>query len=1232
MGISGIKNNNLNFNKFVGYNNSFNNFSTIKKVEYNGEQFNYNQNNSNCDTDFMSFDEPNTNLDLDEIVNYVDRTFPYLSSWEEMKNNKGFQELLSATGMGADEFVSYTDFVTKIRMESLNQQNSIIKNNLNDTNLYRENFYSDMSKMFGKEFKTVSDEYDNDCEVIQLSLLEARDDFSVSFLNVRNGIFVKDDDELDWKSKVIYECLTDGGKSKYSIEDIKNVLIGESTKFDEIYDEYSEDNLSIALEKYNPVLREAYDDLNSKYDSLIASNYDKGLTMDDCQELLAILDERINSFESQIDVNNNMLIKLNYQSIMNTSEYQKYDYFHYKDANLEIVSDPEREKKYLWKPEDGLSPIDYINYVVDKSDLTIDDFLESGYIDFSISSGNADYAGDYAHDDILQLKNLIAASKYDSSLLEMYNYLYYTKGLDAANQYIKDTEDNVNGILAQVSIQSRMENMGLDKEYTVNIDGKEYKATWGLNDNGKLVLTGLGDGIEQYFDGILGWFNSDRAKTVDEWEQYYMMLALMSPEDKVKYGLVDENGNSMSPYIDFSVDYSNGGLSSVVYNISSSIGNMLPSMVLSSVNPMLGSVSLGVSSGGNSYRDAVTSGYDYGESILYAVSSGASEALLERMIGSIPGLGKVDESKVSGVVAWLKSCYAEGKEEFIQEGFDIVLRNVLFGEEVSFDEALQQMSVSGMYGAAVGGIFNVPKLVGSNNIDVAIKKVLEKNNGELTSAQIAEMFEEDVSKVEVIAEETNNNDLANEQMTEMFVEVDDDEDEEIPMVDSDKINTLTNSFYKLENSQDLNELKSQMEKINVELCVRKRNSDYFNQDIDKIIKESYDRKKNKFNFFGRNGDEGYDVYYYEVIKKIREGDYKVIRDHKLRKEVISLLNKINQNEARINDLTEELEIYQNDVHGIVKKHISQIDSIFSGFKSESGNYGANQGEIKQVSSVAYISRIEGTELIWNNSWEYIAAEEYISNKYDMSKKDVSILLHGMNIDSGTCSYAAIVNEILTSYIGKEAKFEQDFGYPMYCTNRKGETKFNSFQLMADLYTFANMEENGGKMLRRGQVDELTGKSLYVNKDYLSSHVDAIGELNLSSDHQQHLSSARGKNVTLVDAFLKSHNANLSYSSKVLYSQHTDGDFELSSLTNAIDDELSQGNHLSLGIYTLRGDIMMKNLDNGSVQVLKDAGHAVYVTNITDEGFIVSSWSSRYLLTFEELTGKSFLINSSHINN
>ena len=558
---------------------------------------------------------------------------------------------------------------------------------------------------------------------------------------VIDGSKYLNDDDLETYSKIIFEVLNNEGESQYTQDEIKNALTNKDANLEKIYENFinnsnsSSNLLGNAIKRYYPAMSSYIESLNQQYNAQLENSE---LTIEEIKYILNSYEQNINQVEQQNKANEQLENDLYYTFIMGTEDYKNFK-TPGEEGNVSVNIVGEGEFKYYWTPECDLSPIEYINYVLEKENITMEEFLNGKYTEFYIEAGNASNSGDYLHSDMLQLINLIKASEYDENLLKMYNYIYYTQGLDAANEYIYNTESNVNETLAQVNVQEMLESMELNKEYTVMINGKECNISFIVND-GKLAIKGLGDGVGNFFTGLMSWLNTNEHKTVEEWEQYYFLLSIMSTEDKIANGLIDENGKSTSPYIDFTKNYYNVG-GEGVYQISQSIGNMIPSMLLSTINPTLGTVSMGISAGGNSFRDAVTSGYDLTDSIIYAVMSGASEAVLERLLGSIPGLGKTDETFAPNISTWLKSCYSEGKEEFIQEGFDILLKGVLFDEEIDLAEAIKQMGVAGVYGAITGGIMNgVAFPFKAANLDANLETIAEANNGTLTNAQIAEMF------------------------------------------------------------------------------------------------------------------------------------------------------------------------------------------------------------------------------------------------------------------------------------------------------------------------------------------------------------------------------------------------------------------------------------------------------------------------------------------------------------
>ena len=99
-----------------------------------------------------------------------------------------------------------------------------------------------------------------------------------------------------------------------------------------------------------------------------------------------------------------------------------------------------------------------------------------------------------------------------------------------------------------------------------------------------------------------------------------------------------------------------------------------------------------------------------------------------------------------------------------------------------------------------------------------------------------------------------------------------------------------------------------------------------------------------------------------------------------------------------------------------------------------GQNGGNQGH--PVDNVDYYD--EFRRIIKENTGE------------ELDDNELNERLNHMN--STGCSYVALVNAILDAYRGREAEFEETFGYPMYGP----DGDFNFDALFVDIYSFANM--------------------------------------------------------------------------------------------------------------------------------------------------------------------------------
>ena len=378
--------------------------------------------------------------------------------------------------------------------------------------------------------------------------------------------------------------------------------------------------------------------------------------------------------------------------VQELTEFENYDEFHEYMENLRsdqmtLTSAIQKTNELIDCAEYNFIPLleEYQNYTY--KEATINDLnnkdvsplekfraLNQTYSRYNIALENKG-----------KLENLLKASEIEPELAKMYNYLYDYQGEEAATTYLFSIESTIN----QINGKQKAEKF-------LNSLTEERNAEEVLENHLKTSGKGLVDGGESFLEGIAAWIKSSRIYTADEYESMYILQALQNDE---KYDfLLDDN-----------------------YQISQSIGNMLPSVALSMVlSPAVGTVTMGVSTGGNNYHGALVEGQSVGKSVTYGVLSGLSEAALERLLGGIPGLGDVD---VKSLKTFAQAMVQEGIEEGTQEHIDALMRAGIFKEDYDIAEVNKNAAKSAIYGAITAGIMNAPNLATSS-----INKGKEQNN------------------------------------------------------------------------------------------------------------------------------------------------------------------------------------------------------------------------------------------------------------------------------------------------------------------------------------------------------------------------------------------------------------------------------------------------------------------------------------------------------------------------
>ena len=361
-----------------------------------------------------------------------------------------------------------------------------------------------------------------------------------------------------------------------------------------------------------------------------------------------------------------------------------------------------------------------------------------------------------------------------------------------------------------------------------------------------------------------------------------------------------------------------------------------------------------------------------------------------------------------------------------------------------------------------------------------------------------------------------------------------------------------------------------------------------------------------------------------VIKKFDQGIYNgVTSSNGLRAMVKNMYEPHRLAKQQANIIYDNLKKCEEEINRLVSEKLSLIKNTFENMNKFEGYYGIDQGIAKKHIKIDTVNQKKIGDP------EYFRIKEKLHNKYGMTYSDASKLITGFD-NEGACSYAAFGNEIAAYYLNKPQMFEKDFGYPLY-TKVDGQEVFNSLELMTDLYMYMNDKANGGKLLAKDEFGRF-----YLTNDAISSEVDIFGRNILDASDQVYLANSRdGQNNTVISNFLKSKNENFSYdSSIVMRNSGNSSSSKLSkqSIREIAENEVLKGRTLQLDTFAVNNNIMhFYDLKSSEIYIQSDKGHAIFVTDITDDGLMVSSWGRKFLVTYDDLSNGMFILSSTKIS-
>ena len=323
----------------------------------------------------------------------------------------------------------------------------------------------------------------------------------------------------------------------------------------------------------------------------------------------------------------------------------------------------------------------------------------------------------------------------------IFSYLWDMQSPKAAREYVDAIEDKLNKVEGYANTEKFLDSI---RDENGNID-PDVRA--GVLSGAK----GFENGVSTFFDGLGNAFSDEGMMSTTQYEQMYILNELTNSSgnyiSKLANEIYAEQGeevandflkkmyNSETNEID--LEYAKTMLSEQEYNnliikidtdkksrldnmyeLGSSFGNMAPTLALAiavsfvapgagitiagktfAFNTLISSGLMGLSVGGNAKNQALMQGNDLYISTVYGLASGFSETSLGLLLGNIPGLSATAEFSIIGLLK-------EGGEEALQEGVDALLRSVLLGETIDYDQLPKNMIKSFCYGVIMSGITN----------------------------------------------------------------------------------------------------------------------------------------------------------------------------------------------------------------------------------------------------------------------------------------------------------------------------------------------------------------------------------------------------------------------------------------------------------------------------------------------------------------------------------------------
>lgn len=942
--------------------------------------------------------------------------------------------------------------------------------------------------------------------------------------NVFDAVTETLDLDSDVKESIREDSKNKSKTDPLTLDDFNKLVEGSEKTIDEKIEEYTNEKIKY-FKQYQKFTDEVTSVIETSDDSFVFSHDFAKLVKEEGGKKEA-LDIIFNSLYQ--DYMNYQISLSNYQK-SNSSINEKF----LKEAKQQLLKNKYFSYINCLESYNIYSPYDGENVTEDQIINTIGNFVsdygkvKTGYenCDQNIENLNLQkktlkYNLMSTQDDYINYKQTINRAPKDindvadinSDLQKMYNYIYDRFGEEEAKKYYDSIEEYIIQCQGAQIAKKQLEYFEKNPDSLSDF----------INNFAASTGTGVGMGVEQFLDGFSGWSTAfdDSATggaTANDYASMYTIQQLMSKSQKEEMGLIvkDENGNYVnadaSSPIDYTIDYGNYD---EVCEFSTMLGYMAIPVGASALTTYatggLGieaSAAIGswtatglifLSAGGNAVKQAKQDGAEPYKALIYGLINGTSQALLEKFLGNIPGIGN---AKVEDMSSFLKSLPKELLEENAQNVVNWVTDSMILGKDVSVEELFEQTGKTIVYTTLVSFLFNAPGIAKSKKEtrqwleNATVEEIMDlyKNSGIEIKEETARMIKNETGYLKGIKWENANT----------IVSI---------LKDTDNID------------KGVYDVLSEKEKADLELYIARKKKDNPDFDPKLIERTQYGEVASSVSLF----DLG-------LIKLLENSDFKSVRNKA--DDIIDKMRNDHQ-ESSLTDI-EIIEKYKNEFTTLLEEQYIEIvkaDKVEWNTNKRIGKilrYQFGQKDWKKLGEDGQAKKIEEWKNNPDNKVEYEGmVQDEINSAEDIAKKTINQLkkyeedgiFMGVNIYGEKINYSysdilLLIEEDINpeKYLNKEyvEKWREEWtkdstakdGYVKICTfqaEKKGLLAFNG-SIGRDEGTFGLTESQKNTLMdpNKGYYDKKTQQWVQIfdengniiNRDALSK---ALGNVELGS--------------------------------------------------------------------------------------------------------------------------------------